>query len=121
MNIQSTLLHLSPPEELNHLRPANSPSSKVERVIYEMPEVDEVAVVGLPDKRSGETPVVVPHNPSGKVMRTSVAPITEQAGMAQDKFENHFEKRQEMLDQLLPKIGQDMVRFVRERTGTAGT
>jgi hypothetical protein len=26
---------------------------------------------------------------------------------------------QESLDQLLPKIGPDMVRFIRERTGTA--
>jgi AcrR family transcriptional regulator len=49
----------------------------------------------------------------------SVARITEQAGVAQGTFYNHFENRQELLDQLLPKIGQDMVRFIRERTGTA--
>jgi AcrR family transcriptional regulator len=48
----------------------------------------------------------------------SVARITEQAGVAQGTFYNHFENRQELLDQLLPKIGQDMVRFIRERTGT---
>jgi AcrR family transcriptional regulator len=51
----------------------------------------------------------------------SVARITEQAGVAQGTFYNHFENRQELLDQLLPKIGQDMVRFIRERTGTAHT
>lgn len=49
----------------------------------------------------------------------SVARITEAAGVAQGTFYNHFENRQELLDQLLPKIGMDMVRFIRERTGTA--
>src|SRR5215217_824745 len=49
----------------------------------------------------------------------SVARITEQAGVAQGTFYNHFENRQELLDQLLPKIGIDMVRFIRARTGTA--
>src|ERR1700738_5165794 len=49
----------------------------------------------------------------------SVARITEQAGVAQGTFYNHFENRQELLDQLLPNIGIDMVRFIRERTGTA--
>jgi AcrR family transcriptional regulator len=51
----------------------------------------------------------------------SVARITEQAGVAQGTFYNHFENRQELLDQLLPKIGMDMVRFIRARTGTAQT
>ena len=49
----------------------------------------------------------------------SVARITEEAGVAQGTFYNHFENRQELLDQLLPKIGLDMVRFIRQRTGTA--
>ena len=49
----------------------------------------------------------------------SVARITEEAGVAQGTFYNHFENRQELLDQLLPKIGIDMVRFIRARTGTA--
>src|SRR3979409_2103861 len=49
----------------------------------------------------------------------SVARITEQAGVAQGTFYNHFENRQELLDQLLPKIGLDMVRFIRDRTGSA--
>jgi AcrR family transcriptional regulator len=49
----------------------------------------------------------------------SVARITETAGVAQGTFYNHFENRQELLDQLLPKIGLDMVRFIRARTGTA--
>ena len=51
----------------------------------------------------------------------SVARITEEAGVAQGTFYNHFENRQELLDQLLPKIGIDMVRFIHERTGTAQT
>ena len=49
----------------------------------------------------------------------SVARITEEAGVAQGTFYNHFGNRQELLDQLLPKIGIDMVRFIRDRTGTA--
>lgn len=49
----------------------------------------------------------------------SVARITEEAGVAQGTFYNHFENRQELLDQLLPKIGTDMVHFIRERTGNA--
>lgn len=50
----------------------------------------------------------------------SVARITEAAGVAQGTFYNHFENRQELLDQLLPTIGMDMVRFIRERTLAAG-
>lgn len=46
----------------------------------------------------------------------SVARITDLAGVAQGTFYNHFENRQELLDQLLPSIGLDMVRFIRERT-----
>jgi fatty-acyl-CoA synthase len=37
----------------------NIASSEVERVICELPEVREVAVVGLPDERWGEKPVAV--------------------------------------------------------------
>src|SRR5437773_12549216 len=57
----------------------------------------------------------------GKVgyAEASVARITEEAGVAQGTFYNHFENRQELLDQLLPKVGTDMVYFIRERTGTA--
>ena len=45
----------------------------------------------------------------------SVARITELAGVAQGTFYNHFENRQELLDQLLPVIGLAMVEFIRER------
>src|SRR5437764_13192834 len=48
----------------------------------------------------------------------SVARITEEAGVAQGTFYNHFENRQELLDQLLQKVGTDMVYFIRERTGS---
>jgi fatty-acyl-CoA synthase len=37
----------------------NIASSEVERVLYELPQVREVAVVGAPDKRWGEKPVAV--------------------------------------------------------------
>ncbi|MGH6643227.1 MAG: TetR/AcrR family transcriptional regulator, partial [Bradyrhizobium sp.] len=43
--------------------------------------------------------------------------ITEEAGVAQGTFYNHFASRQELLDQLLPTIGMDMVDFIAERTG----
>ena len=37
----------------------NIASSEIERVIYEMPQVREVAVIGMPDERWGEKPVAV--------------------------------------------------------------
>ena len=37
----------------------NIASSEVERVIYQMPEVAEVAVIGAPDEKWGETPVAI--------------------------------------------------------------
>jgi fatty-acyl-CoA synthase len=37
----------------------NIASSEVERVIYELPQVREVAVIGVPDERWGEKPVAV--------------------------------------------------------------
>ena len=49
----------------------------------------------------------------------SVARITEEAGVAQGTFYNHFNNRQELLDQLLPKIGTDMVQFIRARSSSA--
>jgi len=49
----------------------------------------------------------------------SVARITDLAGVAQGTFYNHFGSRQELLDQLLPTIGQRMVRFIRDRMEAA--
>jgi AcrR family transcriptional regulator len=46
----------------------------------------------------------------------SVARITERAEVAQGTFYNHFENRQELLDQLLPTIGLQMITFIHERT-----
>jgi fatty-acyl-CoA synthase len=37
----------------------NIASSEIERVIYELPQVREVAVIGMPDQRWGERPVAV--------------------------------------------------------------
>jgi fatty-acyl-CoA synthase len=37
----------------------NIASSEVERVIYELPEVREAAVIGVPDERWGERPVAI--------------------------------------------------------------
>lgn len=46
----------------------------------------------------------------------SIARITELAGVAQGTFYNHFDSRQELLDQLLPAVGLDMLKFIRART-----
>jgi AcrR family transcriptional regulator len=51
----------------------------------------------------------------------SVARITDAAGVAQGTFYNHFDNRQELLDQLLPVIGQQMVAFIRNRIDQAGS
>jgi AcrR family transcriptional regulator len=44
----------------------------------------------------------------------SVSAITSRAGVAQGTFYNYFETRQDLLDQLLPAIGERMRRHVRE-------
>ena len=46
----------------------------------------------------------------------SVARITEAAGVAQGTFYNYFGSRQELLDDLLPEVGKDMLRFIGDRT-----
>ncbi len=51
----------------------------------------------------------------------SVARITAKAGVAQGTFYHHFGNRQELLDQLLPAIGQTMLQFIRDRIDTAAS
>ncbi len=51
----------------------------------------------------------------------SVSRITALAGYAQGTFYNHFESRQELLDQLLPRMGEQMVLFIRERSEIASS
>ncbi|HEY8572478.1 TetR/AcrR family transcriptional regulator [Phenylobacterium sp.] len=46
----------------------------------------------------------------------SISRITERAGVANGTFYNHFETRQELLDQLLPSLGEEMIEFIRQRT-----
>lgn len=45
----------------------------------------------------------------------SIALITRTAGVAQGTFYNHFESRQDILDQLLPALGAKMRAHVREQ------
>lgn len=45
----------------------------------------------------------------------SVARITQLAGYAQGTFYNHFTNRQELLDNLLPILGRQMVEFIEAR------
>jgi fatty-acyl-CoA synthase len=47
----------------------NIASSEIERVIYEMPQVREVAVIGMPDERWGEKPVAVVVVADGTVLQ----------------------------------------------------
>jgi AcrR family transcriptional regulator len=48
---------------------------------------------------------------------TTIAKITSRAGIAQGTFYNYFESRQDILDQLLPTLGEDLLAFIRERVG----
>lgn len=43
----------------------------------------------------------------------SVARITDQAGIAQGTFYYHYESRQHLFDQLLPRLGEELIRRVR--------
>ncbi|MDA8249275.1 MAG: TetR/AcrR family transcriptional regulator [Rhodospirillales bacterium] len=45
----------------------------------------------------------------------SVARITSAAGIAQGTFYNHFASRQDLLDRLLPTLGEDMLAFIEAR------
>lgn len=46
---------------------------------------------------------------------TSIARITDRAGVAQGTFYNYFESRQDLLDQLLPAISRQLHIHIRER------
>lgn len=46
---------------------------------------------------------------------TSIAKITARADVALGTFYNYFQSRQDILDQLLPTIGQDLIAFIRSR------
>jgi AcrR family transcriptional regulator len=43
---------------------------------------------------------------------TSISLITQRVGVAQGTFYNHFDSRQDILDQLLPTLGRDMLLHV---------
>jgi AcrR family transcriptional regulator len=47
----------------------------------------------------------------------SIQEITRQAGVALGTFYNYFKSRQDLLDQLLPTIGEEMYAHVRSRAG----
>ena len=42
----------------------------------------------------------------------SISMITQRAGVAQGTFYNHFESRQDILDQLLPALGREMMQHI---------
>jgi AcrR family transcriptional regulator len=45
-----------------------------------------------------------------------ISMITSEAGVSQGTFYNYFESRQELFDELLPKLGEEMLNFIREET-----
>ncbi len=49
----------------------------------------------------------------------SVADITAHAEVAQGTFYNYFESKQDILDQLLPELGQDLLEYLGEKVGDA--
>lgn len=51
----------------------------------------------------------------------SVAKITARAQVAQGTFYNYFESRQDLFDQLLPRLGNSMLSFIRDRVDPAAT
>lgn len=50
---------------------------------------------------------------------TMVSTITARAKVAQGTFYNYFESKQALFDQLLPELGSEMLRSIRERTSDA--
>ncbi|HWS74923.1 MAG TPA: acyl-CoA synthetase, partial [Quisquiliibacterium sp.] len=92
-------------------------SSEVERVLHQLPEVAECAVVGLPDERWGERPVAV------VVLRPG-------ATLGQAELERHCRAhlaafkvpRQLVLREALPRnpSGKVLKRVLRDELGTAG-
>lgn len=48
---------------------------------------------------------------------TSIAKITARAEVALGTFYNYFASRQDLLDQLLPTVGEELLEFVRSRVG----
>lgn len=50
---------------------------------------------------------------------TSIARITERAGLAHGTFYRYFESRQDLFDQLLPETGDELIEFLRARASGA--
>ena len=48
-----------------------------------------------------------------------VSAITARAGVAQGTFYNYFESRQDLFDQLLPRLGLEMLDFIKARSADA--
>ena len=45
----------------------------------------------------------------------TVSRITKEAGVAQGTFYNHFPNRQDLLNQLLPTVGEQLLNFIRQK------
>lgn len=72
----------------------NIASSEVERVLYAMPEVREVAVIGVPDPRWGETPVAVIVPRAGATLDLAVVQAHCRAHLAGFKVPKALELRE---------------------------
>lgn len=90
----------------------NVASSEVERVLYELPEVLEAAVIGLPDERWGERPVAVVVTRPGRVLDQASVETFCRARLAGFKV-----PKQLVLVDALPRnpSGKVLKRVLRER------
>lgn len=51
----------------------------------------------------------------------SIARITQLAGIAQGTFYNYFDSRQELLEQILPNLGDEMLEYIRAKVAAVKT
>jgi fatty-acyl-CoA synthase len=92
----------------------NIASSEVERVIYQLPQVAECAVVGLPDDRWGERPVAVVVLRAGATLEQSELERHCRAHLAAFKV-----PRQLVVREVLPRnpSGKVLKRMLRDELG----
>lgn len=94
----------------------NIASSEVERVIYELPQVREAAVIGMPDQRWGEKPVAVVVLADGATLA-----MTELVDHCRSRLAGFKVPKQLILRDTLPRnpSGKVLKRVLRDELGTS--
>jgi fatty-acyl-CoA synthase len=94
----------------------NIASSEVERVIYELPQVREAAVIGMPDERWGEKPVAVVVLADGATLA-----MAELAEHCRSRLAGFKVPRQLIIRDSLPRnpSGKVLKRVLRAELGTS--